>query len=85
MKHQGEWRPVYSGGPVSSIEQLQAVMCRQLDCGSVVLEDGRWKTEQPVWKVSSSCVGSESSTRDCVAKQSDTSPLIWKLICSGKQ
>ena len=64
--------------------KLTTVVCRQLDCGSVVsIERASVSTDQPVWKIESSCVGSESSLRECATKVSQNSTDTLKLICSG--
>ena len=62
-----------------------SVVCRQLDCGSAVLtEMSSDSTNVPVWHTMSSCVGSESSLKECVIKMSRTSDARLKVVCSGK-
>ena len=84
MKHQGEWRPVdgWSDWNLPS----SSVVCRQLDCGSAVsTERSSGATHKPVWRITSACVGSESSLRECGRKMSATSLYILEVICSGNQ
>ncbi|KAM4605946.1 scavenger receptor cysteine-rich type 1 protein M160-like [Polymixia lowei] len=82
MKNHGEWRPVdylYSDRNLKSA----AVMCRQMDCGSVVsieLKDG--SRDQPVWSIMSYCFESGSTLRECVIDSSVSSTKITELFCS---
>ncbi|XP_044194437.1 scavenger receptor cysteine-rich type 1 protein M130-like [Thunnus albacares] len=82
---QGEWRPVaFSFSMVAPHWTLKeaAVICRDLDCGSAVSIAGR--NEPPpifVWKITSDCVQSGSTLRDC-ALLSYTSSIV-ELTCSG--
>ena len=84
MKHQGEWRPV--GGTSKWNQSSSAVVCRQLDCGSAVSVKRSWGfTEQLVWKITSPCVGSESSLRECPPSLSYTSNERLEVKCSGNK
>ena len=83
MQHQGEWRPV--DGWSDWNHQSSSVVCRQLDCGSAVSTE--WTsvpTHELVWWISLSCVGSESSLRECGTKVLANSTARLEVICSGK-
>ena len=83
MEHQGEWRPV-DGGFHWNLKS-SSVVCRQLNCGSAVSREmTSASTHEPVWWISASCVGSESSLRECGTKQSGNSTARLEIICSGK-
>ena len=84
MKHQGEWRPV--DGLSEWNQNSSAVVCRQLDCGSAVsMKRTLGFTQQPVWVMTSPCVGSESSLRECGTDESVTSTYRLEVICSGNK
>ena len=83
MKHQGEWRAV--DGYSEWNRKLSAVVCRQLNCGNPISSQMRGGFgPHPLWRIVSSCVGSESSLTECATKHHETSVLRRKLICSGK-
>ena len=86
VKHQGEWRPGVDDFYRSTWNmKSSSVVCRQLDCGSAVSrERTSHSTHEPVWWISSSCVGSESSLRECGTKMSGNSTARLEVICSGK-
>ena len=83
LKHQGEWRTV--DGLSEWNRKLSAVVCRQLNCGNAVSDEetGRGGSH-PVWRIISSCVGSESSLTECATKHHLNTVLRRKLVCSGK-
>ncbi|XP_074496804.1 scavenger receptor cysteine-rich type 1 protein M130-like [Sebastes fasciatus] len=82
MKQHGEWRPVadynYKWDLMSA-----AVVCKQLDCGSV-LSTGRRDDSYPrhAWIIRSSCGLSESSIRECVSIQPHSSSKSLEVTCS---
>ncbi|XP_067118079.1 antigen WC1.1-like [Osmerus mordax] len=82
IKHQEEWRQLYSGSTWNT--ETAAVVCRQLDCGSAVstrgYEDDKYN---PVWKFESECAGTESALRECgkIHKGIHTS-TVWEVTCS---
>ena len=67
-----------------------AVVCRQLDCGSVITME---RTESPIyrstrkaelaWAITSLCDGSESSLRECGIMKSRPGYWILEVNCSG--
>ncbi|XP_037630441.1 LOW QUALITY PROTEIN: scavenger receptor cysteine-rich type 1 protein M160-like [Sebastes umbrosus] len=82
MKHKGEWRPVdyffYKWDLMSA-----AVVCKQLDCGSVLSTGRRDDSDQRhAWIISSSCGQSESSIRECVSTRPGSSRNVLKVTCS---
>ena len=80
MQHQGEWRP--ADGDDWNLKS-SAVVCRQLDCGSVVsTQRSAWFTREPVWRVTPYCAGSESSLGDCVTVE--TSHTTRKGLITGR-
>ena len=83
MKHQDEWRQLFSLSGWSM--KTAAVVCRQLDCGSVVstrLYDG--DEYRPVWVFTPDCAGTESALRECgeLNKGLQVS-TVREVICSG--
>ena len=83
MKHQGEWRPVDAYTSKWN-QSSSAVVCRQLDCGSAVsVKTSLGFKEQPVWMITSPCVGSESSLRECGTDGSVISTYRLEVNCSG--
>ena len=81
LKHQREWRPVHPDGWE---QKSSSVACGQLGCGSAVSTEQRGgSTDQPTWSVTSNCVGSEYSLRECGTIRSKTSSSSLGLICSG--
>ena len=84
MKHQGEWRPVDGWSDWNL--QSSSVVCRQLDCGSAVSREmTSGSIHDPVWWISSSCFGSETSLSECGTKVSGDSTARLEVICSGKK
>ena len=62
-----------------------SIVCKQLDCGSAVNTEMDYieHSDQPVWSLTSTCVGSESALRDCGRMESETSHARLEVICSG--
>uniref|UniRef100_A0A8C4F4Z5 SRCR domain-containing protein n=1 Tax=Dicentrarchus labrax TaxID=13489 RepID=A0A8C4F4Z5_DICLA len=80
VKHDGDWRPV--GGFGWTLKEAN-VVCRNLDCGSAVsVVERKESSDRPVWLITSNCVQSGSSLRDCALSFSSSS--ILNLTCSGK-
>ena len=79
MNHEGEWRPVY--GPDWTVTEA-AVICRELDCGSVTSIMEKRLSSRYRWGISSECVRSDSPLTDCVKR--DVSPKILEITCTGK-
>ena len=83
LEHQGEWRPV--DGWSEWNQNSSSVVCRQLGCGSAVsTERSSASTHKPAWRISS-CVGSESSLKECGTKMSATSLYVLEVNCSGNK
>ena len=80
MKYQGEWRPVK---PLPYSKNMSAVVCRQLDCGSLVSLDVYESASQRVWSIPSSCNGSESLLIECGTVEHEESSQRVNVICSG--
>ena len=82
MKHQGEWRP---GDSSNWNMKSLTVLCRQLDCGSVVSMNSSDSTYEFGWSIrpSSLCVGTESSLRECVTMHFHMTTDRLALVCSG--
>ncbi|XP_074478808.1 scavenger receptor cysteine-rich type 1 protein M130-like [Sebastes fasciatus] len=80
VNHQGDCRPV--GEPYSDWTLKEAaVACRELDCGSAVSVELREESSsRSVWRISSGCVQSGSTLRECAT--SYTSDSILNLTCS---
>ncbi|TKS74177.1 Scavenger receptor cysteine-rich type 1 protein M130 [Collichthys lucidus] len=77
---QGDWRPM---GHFTSYWTLKkaAVVCRDLDCGSVVSVGQRKESsDRSVWLLRTTCVHSGFSLRDCVTPRSSSSTL--NVTCS---
>ena len=80
LSHQGDWRPV--GLPVLTLKDA-SVVCKDLDCGSVVSVREKWESlGRSVWRIRPDCVQSGSALRDCATSSSSFS--ILDLTCSGK-
>ena len=82
IKHQEEWRLLYSF--IWNVKHA-AVVCRQLDCGSVIstkidVGDG----DLPAWGFTSYCAGTESALRECgTVKEWVSTYAVMEVICSG--
>ena len=83
VKHQDEWRPADSTSDLNL--NASSVVCQQLGCGSAVDTKSSGSERQPVWLMTPSCVGSESSLRECVTMLSARSRDRLEVICSGKK
>ena len=80
INHQGEWRSV-DGGFHWNLKS-SSVVCRQLNCGSAVsTERSSAFTQQPVWRITPYCVGSETSLSDCVIMENH---ITRKGLITGK-
>ena len=85
VKHQGDWRPAADLAVTSNWNlNSSSVVCKQLGCGSAVdTKRIHGSSRQPVWWISSSCNGSESTLRECVTMQGLGSGDRLEVICSG--
>ena len=84
VKHQGKWKPVTSR--VDWSLKSAAVVCRQLDCGSAISTELRFvSTRAPIWLLKTSCVGSESSLRECVTEETHYADGRIGVVCSGNK
>ncbi|XP_071402192.1 scavenger receptor cysteine-rich type 1 protein M160-like [Centroberyx affinis] len=82
MKQHGDWKPVDDWRSDWSLKSA-AVVCRRLDCGSVVsTERKKDSSSTSVWRIRSSCLQSGSTLRECVVTESDSSPLSLQITCS---
>ncbi|XP_074497100.1 scavenger receptor cysteine-rich type 1 protein M130-like isoform X2 [Sebastes fasciatus] len=82
MKHKGEWRPVADDFFKWDLMSA-AVVCKQLDCGSVLSTGRRNDSDQRhAWRISSSCRQSESSIRECVSIWPGPSSKSLEVTCS---
>ncbi|XP_037617167.1 scavenger receptor cysteine-rich type 1 protein M130-like [Sebastes umbrosus] len=80
LKHQGDWRPVSGSDSYWTLKEAAAV-CRDLDCGSAVsVEQRDESSDRSMWRISSYCVQSRSTLRECAASHS--SNYILNLTCS---
>ena len=82
VNHQREWKPAADFTSNWNLNS-SSVVCGQLGCGSAV--DTKWShgsTRGPVWWITSSCVGSESSLRECVTMQAGGSGDRLEGTCS---
>ncbi|XP_074497106.1 scavenger receptor cysteine-rich type 1 protein M130-like [Sebastes fasciatus] len=82
MKHKGEWRPVVDDDSLWDLMSA-AVVCKQLDCGSV-LSTGRRNDsyQRHAWMIRSSCGQSESSIRECVSIRPGMASESLEVTCS---
>ncbi|XP_071389013.1 scavenger receptor cysteine-rich type 1 protein M130-like [Centroberyx affinis] len=83
MKQHGDWKPVDDQFSEWSLKSA-AVVCRQLDCGSAVSTERREdSSSRSVWKIISSfCLQSGSTLRECVETGSLPSSSSLEVICS---
>ncbi|KAJ0037088.1 hypothetical protein NL108_017196 [Boleophthalmus pectinirostris] len=82
VKHEGEWRRVDHFEPWD-LEAI-AVVCRDLDCGSVVHGTKKhYFPESRVWMVTPDCVKT-FSVRECVSVSFSSSSEGLEVKCSGK-
>ncbi|XP_028428676.1 scavenger receptor cysteine-rich type 1 protein M130-like [Perca flavescens] len=80
VKHQGDWRPVIVSGWTMKVA---AVACRELGCPSPVSVERRKEySVRSVWMISSDCVQSGSTLRECA--ESDSYSSILYIICSAR-
>ena len=83
MKHKAEWRPV---DVPFWIQMSSAIVCRQLNCGSLVTTEKKFGPKNPrVLMIRPYCSGSESSLTDCAIKWTEHSSDRVEVICSGKK
>ncbi|XP_067118088.1 scavenger receptor cysteine-rich type 1 protein M130-like [Osmerus mordax] len=83
IKHQEEWRQLYSMS-IWSINHA-AVVCRQLDCGSTVSTRKYGGDEhRPAWLFVHDCAGTESALGECgrVVSSEVRASRIVEVICS---
>ena len=84
MKHKEEWRQLFSVSTWSM--KTAAVVCRELDCGSVV-SIRRYDGDEyrPVWEFTSDCAGTESALRECglSGELGLHISTVREVICSG--
>eukprot|EP00064_Thunnus_orientalis_P019627 superscaffoldBa00004989_g19751 len=72
------WKPVHYSD--WSLKEA-AVVCRELDCGSVVSTRSRNEpSDRSVWRINPDCVKSGSALRECASSSSSSS--IVELTCS---
>ncbi|XP_042342078.1 scavenger receptor cysteine-rich type 1 protein M130-like [Plectropomus leopardus] len=82
MRNKGDWRPV-TDDPYNWDLISAAVVCKQLDCGSVLSTGREDSMFQPhAWKISSSCGHSESAIRECAVIWSYPSTRSLVVNCS---
>ncbi|XP_034041963.1 CD5 antigen-like [Thalassophryne amazonica] len=81
VKVQEDWRPVVDSDSDWTMKAA-GVVCAYLDCGSAVYTECGYVTSfRPVWEITSDCVHSGSSLRDCVIS-SDSSASSLQITCS---
>ncbi|XP_055015847.1 scavenger receptor cysteine-rich type 1 protein M160-like [Boleophthalmus pectinirostris] len=81
VNHRGEWRRM-SDNFDHWDQEVAAVVCRVLDCGSAVYgEKRRDFPHSPAWEISSGCM-KESSARGCVDGSSSSSSSGVEVKCS---
>ncbi|KAE8293852.1 Scavenger receptor cysteine-rich type 1 protein M130 Soluble CD163 [Larimichthys crocea] len=77
---QGDWRPMGHFTFYWTLKKA-AVVCRDLDCGSVVsVGQSQESSDRSVWLLRTTCVHSRFSLRDCVTPDSSSSTL--NVTCS---
>ncbi|KAM8769178.1 scavenger receptor cysteine-rich domain-containing protein DMBT1-like [Acanthopagrus schlegelii] len=82
VKQQGVWRKVDESMLQWNLKTADAA-CRQLDCGSAVsTERIQSLTSIPVWRISSTCLQSESAISDCVSTTTDSANYHLEVKCS---
>ncbi|XP_070710683.1 scavenger receptor cysteine-rich type 1 protein M130-like [Pempheris klunzingeri] len=93
MKHQGQWRVLNLKLRRDTKVTHAEVACRQMGCGSVVSVEHSTNNnndQQPAWEVNFSCLGTESTLKECKRTSTsrsvqgkDTSVSSLQVICSG--
>uniref|UniRef100_A0A8C6S4R0 SRCR domain-containing protein n=1 Tax=Neogobius melanostomus TaxID=47308 RepID=A0A8C6S4R0_9GOBI len=82
VKYSDEWRPVSTLFDPWDLEAV-AVVCRDMDCGTVVSTGKkRNSTQRYGWIVSSACVKT-AAVRDCI-QDDDPHAEDMDLVCSGE-
>ncbi|XP_034720619.1 deleted in malignant brain tumors 1 protein [Etheostoma cragini] len=80
VKSQGEWREV---GDSNWDLELADVVCRHLDCGSVVGASSK-RHSNPSSRITPSCLESGPGLKKCLTKRSRVEATSLEIICSGK-
>ncbi|XP_043975677.1 scavenger receptor cysteine-rich type 1 protein M130-like [Gambusia affinis] len=81
MFHQEEWRPVDAWGSYWNMNSA-AVVCTELDCGSVVsAKKSTEASKRPVWEIRSECFKSESALKNCLPDDENSDRRL-EFICS---
>ncbi|XP_039680566.1 scavenger receptor cysteine-rich type 1 protein M130-like [Perca fluviatilis] len=84
MKKEGKWSKVYVDDHFAWNLKAADVVCRHLDCGSVVSTG--WKKmnlNTEIWRIRSTCLQSKSAVRECILTNSYPSPSNLEINCSG--
>ena len=81
IKQQGEWRPAHVRSEWNL--KMSAVVCKQLDCGSIVSTGNIDAPSGDKWLISAPCEGSDYSLRECVSERDDGAHKRLEVICSG--
>ncbi|XP_059210435.1 scavenger receptor cysteine-rich type 1 protein M130-like [Centropristis striata] len=82
VKHEGEWRPVSNGYESSGWTLKEAAAaCRKLVCGPAVSVRRRKASDRSVWWISSKCVQSGSTLKNCATSRNFE--FVLDLTCSA--